>query len=100
MERRNQILGMRFGMKSMSYLLEERKLQECGLIGENESTDGWNIIKYVKWEYVPVPRHYLSPSERPPEFKSPVKAPKRSRAEDEGIVKCMLSMYSPTLLSV
>ena len=46
--RRNQILGMHFRMRSLRYLLEDRKLQECGLIGENESTNDWNIIKYVK----------------------------------------------------
>ena len=98
--RRNQILGMRFGMRSQSYLLEEKKLQECGLIRENEGTDDWNIIKYVKWEYNLVPLRYLSPSERPPKFNSPVKAPKMSRAEDEGIENCMFSMYSPTQLRI
>lgn len=96
---RNQILGMRFGMRSLSYLLEERKLQVCGLVRENKSTDDWLIVKYVKWDSVPVPRRYLSPSERPSEFNSPNKAPKRSRAEDEGIMTQMLDMYSPTLLN-
>lgn len=97
--RRDQILGMHFGMRSLNYLLEEKKLQECGLVGENESTNDWLIPKNVKWDSVPVPRRYLSPSERPPEFKSSTKAPKRSRAEDEGIVTLMLDIYSPTLLN-
>ena len=60
--RRNQILGMRFGMRSLSYLLEEKKLQECGLVRENESTGNWLIPKYVKCDSVPVPHRYLSPS--------------------------------------
>ena len=64
--RRNQILGMRFRMRSLSYLLEERKLQECGLVRKNESTDDWLITKFVKWQSVPLPRRYLSPLERPP----------------------------------
>ena len=54
--RRNQILGMLFGMRSPSYLLEERKLQECGLVVKNESTDDWLIVKDVKCDIVPVPR--------------------------------------------
>ena len=57
--RRNQILGMRFGMRSLSYLMEEKKLQECGLVGENDSTDDGLIPKYVKWNDVPMPCHYL-----------------------------------------
>ena len=38
-ERRNQILRMSYGMKSLSYLLEERKLRACDLLGEKEYTD-------------------------------------------------------------
>ena len=37
--RRNKILGMLYGMRSLNYLLEEQKLKECGLVGEEESTD-------------------------------------------------------------
>lgn len=33
-ERRNRILGMSYAMKSLSYLLEEKKLRACGLLGE------------------------------------------------------------------
>lgn len=99
MARRNQILGMHFGMRSLNFFLEEKKLQEYSLVEENESTDNWLIPKFVKWDSVPVPRRYLSPSERSPEFKSPTKAPKRSRAEEEGIVKRLLAMYSMTLLN-
>lgn len=95
---RNQIMGMHFGMRSLSYLLEEKKLQECGLLGENESTDDWLIPKFVKWDSVPLPHRYLFHSEKPPILRSPTKAPKRSHAEEEGIMKNMLSMYSPTLL--
>lgn len=99
MEPRIQILNMHFGMRSLSYLLEEKKLQECGLVGENESTDDWLIPKFVKWESVHVPHRYMSPSERPPILGSPVRASERSRAEDEGILTRMLDMYSPTLLN-
>ena len=85
-ERRNQILGMCFGMRSLSYLLEKKKLQECGLLGKDESTDDWFIPKFVNWQSVLVPRRFLSPSERPPMVGSPVEPPKRSHAEDEGIL--------------
>ena len=80
-ERRTQLLGMRYGMKSLSYLLEEKKLGACGLIGEKEYTEDWFYVKYSKWENVPVPRNYVSPSTGPLEFKYPVKTPKRSQAE-------------------
>ena len=38
-ERRKQILSMSYGMRSLSFLLEEKKLKECGLVGKSESTD-------------------------------------------------------------
>ena len=98
-EQRNQILGMRFGMQSLCYLLEEKKLQECGLLGNDESTDDWLIPKFVDWWSIPVPRRFRSPSEMPPVLGSPVEPQKRSHAEDEGILMRMLSMYSPTLLN-
>ena len=98
MARRNQILGMRYGMRSLNYLLEEKKLQECGLLGKDESTDDWLIPKFVDWRSVPKPRHYLSLSERPPIVGSPVRPPMRSQAEDEGIMTRMYDIYSPTLL--
>ena len=98
-EQRNQILSMHFWMRSLNFLLEEKKLQECGLVGENESTDDWLIPKFVKWDIVSVPRRYLSPSERPPVLGSPVRAPKTSRADDKGILTRMLNTYSPTLLN-
>ena len=53
-ERRNKILGMSFGMKSLSYLLEEKKLRSCGLLVEKEYTDNWFHIKYSKWQNVAV----------------------------------------------
>ena len=91
---------MRFGMKSQNYLLEEKKLKECGLLGKKESTDDMYYQKYNKWDEIPVPRNYVSPSAGPLEFKSPVKTPKRTRAEKEGIENHVLSMYSLTLLRI
>ena len=38
-EIRLQILSLYYGKRSLKYLLEETKLKECGLLGENESTD-------------------------------------------------------------
>lgn len=86
-------------MRSLSFLLEEKKLRECGLVGETEFIDDWLNVKYSKWQSVPVPLVYKSPLDRPLEFKSLVKAPKISYVEHEGIVKHMLSMYSSTLLN-
>lgn len=98
-ERRNQILGMCFGMQSLRYFLEEKNLQECGLLGKDESTDDWLIPKFVNWRSVHMPRRFLSPLERPQVVGSSVKPPKRSQVEDEGVLMRMLSMYSPTLLN-
>ena len=81
----------------MKYLLEERKLKDCGLIGEDESTNDWDT-KYVDWRDVPVPKSYVSPLNEPPVLGSPVKTPKRTRSEHEGILDRMYNMYSPTLL--
>ena len=97
-ERRNQILGMSYGVKSLSYLLEEKKLWSCSLLGEKEYTYDSFHIKYSKWLNVPVPHIHLSPLDEPPVFRSLVKAPKRIRAEEESIENRMLSMYSPTML--
>ena len=99
-ERRNQILGMCYGMKSPSYLLEEKKLREYDLIGEKEFIDDWFHIKYSKWQNVPMPHNYKSPLAGPLEFRSPVKTPKRSQAEQEDIENRLLSMYSLTLLRI
>lgn len=38
-ERRNLILRMNYEMRSLSFLLEEKKLRECGLVGETEFMD-------------------------------------------------------------
>ena len=57
-ERRNQILGMNYGMRSLSFLLEEKKFRECGLVGETEFTGDWLIPKYSKWQSVLVPYGY------------------------------------------
>ena len=89
---------MNYGMRFLSFLFEEKKLKECGLVGKSESTDDWLNIKYPKWQNVPVPLGYKSPLDMPPELGSPVKALERSKAEHEGILTRMLSMYSPTLL--
>ena len=80
-ERRNQILEMWYGMKSLNYLLEDNKLKECGLLGEKESTDDGYYKKYAKWDEVPIPSNYVSPSIGPLKFQSPVMTVKRSRAE-------------------
>lgn len=98
-QQRTQILGMRFGLRSLRFLLEERKLQERGLLGENESTDDGSFRKFVKSKDVPRPRGYRSLLDTSPILGSPVKAPERTRSEDEGIVMRMHSMYSPTLLN-
>ena len=68
MERINQILGMSYGMKSLSYFLEEKKLRASGLLGEKEYTDDWFYVKYLKWKNVLVPHKYVSPLDGPPEF--------------------------------
>lgn len=86
-------------MRSLNYLLEDKKLQECGLLGKNESTNYWPVPKFVKWESVPRPRRYRLPSETSPILGSSVRAPKRTRSEDEGIMMWMHNMYSPTLLN-
>ena len=96
-ERRLQILGLYYGMRSLRFLLEEKKLKECGLLGENESTDDWDL-KYTDWRDVPVPKGYVSPLNEPSVLGSPVKTPERTRSEHEGIIDRMYNMYSPTLL--
>ena len=96
-ERRLQILSLHRGKRSLKYLLEESKLRDYGLVGQNEYTDdGPN--KYADWRDVPVRRSYLSPSSEPAMLGSPVKTPVRTRSEHEGILDRMYSMYSPTLL--
>ena len=53
-EIRLQILSLNYGKRSLRYLLEEKKLKECGLLGENESTDdGHN--KFSDCKDIPVP---------------------------------------------
>ena len=59
-ERRLQILSLNYGKRSLKYLLEEKKLKECGLLGKNESTDD-RPNKYSDWQDVPVPPDYKSP---------------------------------------
>ena len=59
-------------MRSLNYLLEEKKLKECGLVGKSESTDDWYYIKYSKWDDVPVPYNYVDLVVRLLEFKSPI----------------------------
>lgn len=54
-ERRNQILNMEYGERSVGFLLEEGKLRKCGLLGKTESTDDWLFPNYPHWEQVPVP---------------------------------------------
>ena len=96
-ERRLQILSLNYGKRSLKYLLEEKKLKECGLLGENESTDDRHN-KYYDWTDVSVPSNYKSPLNTTPVLGSPVQAPERTQSEHEGILARMLSMYSPTLL--
>lgn len=87
---------MSYGKRSLKYLLKEKKLKECGLLGENESTD--DGPKYSDLQDVPVPSNYRSPLDTNIVLGSPVQAPERTRSEYEGIFARMLSMYSPTLL--
>ena len=96
-ERRLQILSLYYGMRSLRFLLKEQKLKDCGLLGENESTDDWDH-KYTDWRDVPVPKSYVSPLNEPPVLGSPVKTPEITWFEHEGIVDRVYSMYSPTLL--
>ena len=84
-ERRLQILGLYYGKRSIKYLLEERKLKDCGLLDVDESTDDWDT-KYADWRDVPVPRSYVSPLNEPPVLESPIKTPERTRSEHEGIL--------------
>ena len=96
-DRRLQFLSLDYGKKSLKYLLEEKKLKDCGLFGKNESTDdGPN--KYSEWQDVLVPSNYKSPLSTTPVLGSPVYAPEWTQSEHEGILARMLSMYSPTLL--
>ena len=96
-ERRLQILSLHYGKRSLKYLLEESKLRDCGLVGQNEYTDdGPN--KYSDWRDVPAPKRYRSPLSEPPVLGSPVKTPQRTRSEDEGMIERLYKMYSPTLL--
>ena len=85
-ERRLQILSLHRGKRSLRYLLEESKLRDCGLIGQNEYTDDGSN-KHTDWRDVPVPRNYLSPSSEPAMLGSPVKTPARTRFEHEGILE-------------
>ena len=76
-ERRQHILSLYYGKRSLKYLLEETKLKECGLLGENESTDDGDN-KYSDWRDVPVPKSFVSPLNIAPVLGSPVRAPERT----------------------
>ena len=76
-ERRNKILGMSFGMRSLNYLLEEKKIKICGLLNKNESTDDWIIKKNPRWENVTVSRRFLPSLDKPSEPKSSARGSKR-----------------------
>lgn len=78
-ERRNQILNMEYGERSLRFLLEEGKLRRCGLLGKTGSTDDWLFAKYPRWQQVSVPRKFQRPK-----LVSPVKASKRSLFEGAG----------------
>ena len=79
-ERRNQILRMEYGERSVRFLLEEGKLRKCGLLGKDESTDDWLFAKYSRWQQVPLPRKV-----RRTRLISPARASNRSLPEDAGI---------------
>ena len=100
--RRHQILGMRFGMRSLNYLLEEEKRLECDLVGAKEYTNNDYYKKYSKWDDVPVPRNYVDPAAGPLEFNSPVstKSLKRTATEQEGMDRRTMNLWSPTLLRI
>ena len=52
---------MPYGMGSLGFLLEEKKLRECGLLDEYETTDDDYHPKYGKWTEVPAPIVKTSP---------------------------------------
>ena len=97
-ERRLKIFSLDYGKRSLKFLLEESKLRDYNLVGENEYTDdGPN--KYSKWQDVSVPSSYKSPLSEPPVLGSPVQAPERTQSEHEVILDRMYRIYSPTLLN-
>ena len=79
-ERRNQILSMEYGERSVRFLLEEGKLRKCGLLGKDESTDDWLFVKYSRWQQVPLPGKV-----RRTRLISPARASNRPLPEDAGI---------------
>ena len=88
---------MSYGIRSLYFLLEEKKLKECGLLGKNESTDDTYYPKYMKWTDVPAPHTKTPPvrlSSNPHHSASLTDKP----AEQEGIEYCTGSSWSPTLL--
>ena len=86
-------------MRSLNFLLEEKKFWEFGLLGEKEYTDDNYYTKYSKWDNVPVPRSYVDPTVGPLEFQSPNPASLiiRSFIEQEGMDRRKMNLWSPTL---
>ena len=46
---------MSYGMRSLNFLLEEKKLKECDLLGKKETTNDSYYLKYAQWTNVPAP---------------------------------------------
>lgn len=85
-------------MRSLNYLQEEKKLRKWGLLNKNKSTYDWIIRKYQRCENVPVPRRFLSSSDKPSEPKSSSRGSKRSQPDDAGTRIHFFGMYPSTLI--
>lgn len=96
-ERREQILAMSYGTRSLGILLKEKKLRQCRLLGENETTDDDYHPKYGKWTEVPAPLAKTPP----PRIESdtcPSPSQKARPIEKEGTEYCQGCDWSPILL--
>ena len=109
-EHRETLLQLPYGRRSLSYLLHESKLRDCGLLGDGQSTSDWSNKKYDHWEEVPFPTGILPPRReaRPPppaRRRSPPSGNKAndeassSDSDDQGKVILSSRMWSPTLLT-
>lgn len=96
-ERREQILAMSYGMRSLSFLLEEKKLRECGLLGENETTGNDYHPKYGKWTEVPAPI-MKTPPQRIDSDTHPSPSQEVRLAKKEGMEYCQGCAWFLTLL--
>lgn len=93
-------------MRSFNFLLEEKKLGECDLLGEKYYTDDSYYPKYSQWTNVPVPRSHVDslavffPEDLESHSPPPVSLVERTPAEQEGMDCYTMSLWSPTLLRI